>query len=57
MPQLNPGPWFFIMLISWLTLSFILQPKILTHISTNTPTNKPNKPLTTHPTPWNWPWT
>nr|YP_009944861.1 ATP synthase F0 subunit 8 [Xiphorhynchus elegans]QOD97139.1 ATP synthase F0 subunit 8 [Xiphorhynchus elegans] len=55
MPQLNPNPWFFIMLMSWLTFSFILQPKLLTFISTNLPSDK----TTTTPktSPWNWPWT
>nr|YP_009943865.1 ATP synthase F0 subunit 8 [Grallaria varia]QOD95696.1 ATP synthase F0 subunit 8 [Grallaria varia] len=55
MPQLNPSPWFFIMLTSWLTFLLILQPKILSF----TPTNQPhtNTTLTTKMTPWNWPWT
>nr|AAM98445.1 ATPase subunit 8 [Myiarchus oberi]AAM98447.1 ATPase subunit 8 [Myiarchus oberi]AAM98449.1 ATPase subunit 8 [Myiarchus oberi]AAM98451.1 ATPase subunit 8 [Myiarchus oberi]AAM98453.1 ATPase subunit 8 [Myiarchus oberi] len=55
MPQLNPTPWFFIMLTSWLIFSFILQPKILLFISTNLPSNK--TPSTMKTSPWNWPWT
>nr|QUA10514.1 ATP synthase F0 subunit 8 [Symposiachrus guttula]QUA10527.1 ATP synthase F0 subunit 8 [Symposiachrus guttula]QUA10540.1 ATP synthase F0 subunit 8 [Symposiachrus guttula]QUA10553.1 ATP synthase F0 subunit 8 [Symposiachrus guttula]QUA10566.1 ATP synthase F0 subunit 8 [Symposiachrus guttula] len=55
MPQLNPGPWFFIMLTSWLTYSMIIQPKLLSFISTNPPSNK--TPSTTTTTPWTWPWT
>nr|YP_009944770.1 ATP synthase F0 subunit 8 [Pitta sordida]QOD96359.1 ATP synthase F0 subunit 8 [Pitta sordida] len=55
MPQLNPNPWFLIMLLSWLTFSTILQPKLLSF----TPTNPPSTKTTTtpkHPS-WNWPWT
>nr|YP_009114579.1 ATP synthase F0 subunit 8 [Accipiter virgatus]AIG60100.1 ATP synthase F0 subunit 8 [Accipiter virgatus]AJO61773.1 ATP synthase F0 subunit 8 [Accipiter virgatus]BCD56003.1 ATP synthase subunit 8 [Accipiter gularis iwasakii] len=55
MPQLNPNPWFLIMLLSWLTFSLIIQPKLLSFISTNTPSNKPT--MTTHTPSWNWPWT
>nr|ABU68937.1 ATP synthase subunit 8 [Alcedo quadribrachys] len=55
MPQLNPNPWFFIMLLSWLTFSFIIQPKIMTFISTNSPISKTHMPTKT--TPWTWPWT
>nr|AAM70750.1 ATP synthase 8 [Pheucticus ludovicianus] len=55
MPQLNPNPWFFIMLISWVTYSMIIQPKILTFVSMNSPSNKPL--ATPKTTPWPWPWT
>nr|YP_008815300.1 ATP synthase F0 subunit 8 [Spheniscus demersus]YP_009442050.1 ATP synthase F0 subunit 8 [Spheniscus mendiculus]YP_009442975.1 ATP synthase F0 subunit 8 [Spheniscus humboldti]AAT72187.1 ATP synthase F0 subunit 8 [Spheniscus demersus]AAT72188.1 ATP synthase F0 subunit 8 [Spheniscus humboldti]AGO90240.1 ATP synthase F0 subunit 8 [Spheniscus demersus]AJO68682.1 ATP synthase F0 subunit 8 [Spheniscus humboldti]AON77380.1 ATP synthase F0 subunit 8 [Spheniscus humboldti] len=54
MPQLNPNPWFLIMLTSWLTFSLIIQPKLMTFISTNHPTKTPT---TTKTTPWPWPWT
>nr|YP_006883750.1 ATP synthase F0 subunit 8 [Gnorimopsar chopi]AFS65695.1 ATP synthase F0 subunit 8 [Gnorimopsar chopi] len=55
MPQLNPNPWFFIMLTSWLTFSLIIQPKILTFVSMNPPSKKP--PAAPSTTPWTWPWT
>nr|YP_514823.1 ATP synthase F0 subunit 8 [Taeniopygia guttata]ABD62285.1 ATP synthase F0 subunit 8 [Taeniopygia guttata]ABD95495.1 ATP synthase F0 subunit 8 [Taeniopygia guttata]ABD95508.1 ATP synthase F0 subunit 8 [Taeniopygia guttata]ABD95521.1 ATP synthase F0 subunit 8 [Taeniopygia guttata]ABD95534.1 ATP synthase F0 subunit 8 [Taeniopygia guttata] len=55
MPQLNPNPWLFIMLISWLTFSMIIQPKILTFVSANPPSNKVYS--TPKTTPWTWPWT
>nr|YP_009590192.1 ATP synthase F0 subunit 8 [Piranga flava]YP_009590205.1 ATP synthase F0 subunit 8 [Piranga hepatica]QBM09985.1 ATP synthase F0 subunit 8 [Piranga flava]QBM09998.1 ATP synthase F0 subunit 8 [Piranga flava]QBM10024.1 ATP synthase F0 subunit 8 [Piranga hepatica]QBM10037.1 ATP synthase F0 subunit 8 [Piranga hepatica] len=55
MPQLNPNPWLFIMLTSWLTFSLIIQPKLLTFVSMNPPSNKP--PITPNTTPWTWPWT
>nr|QOD97468.1 ATP synthase F0 subunit 8 [Tauraco erythrolophus] len=54
MPQLNPNPWFFIMLLSWLTFSLIIQPKLLLFAPTN-PLH--NKTQTTTKTPsWTWPW-
>nr|YP_009992395.1 ATP synthase F0 subunit 8 [Turdus abyssinicus]QNN90463.1 ATP synthase F0 subunit 8 [Turdus abyssinicus]QNN90489.1 ATP synthase F0 subunit 8 [Turdus abyssinicus]QNN90502.1 ATP synthase F0 subunit 8 [Turdus abyssinicus]QNN90515.1 ATP synthase F0 subunit 8 [Turdus abyssinicus] len=55
MPQLNPNPWFFIMLTSWLTLSLIIQPKLLSFITMNPPSNKTAPAPKT--TPWTWPWT
>nr|ABS00667.1 ATPase subunit 8 [Onychognathus tenuirostris] len=55
MPQLNPNPWFFIMLTSWLTLSLIIQPKLLSFIAMNPPRSK--TPETHKTTPWTWPWT
>nr|AAM98711.1 ATPase subunit 8 [Setophaga petechia]AAV63608.1 ATP synthase 8 [Setophaga caerulescens]AAV63658.1 ATP synthase 8 [Setophaga graciae]ABI14591.1 ATP synthase 8 [Setophaga coronata]AIC37461.1 ATPase8 [Setophaga pitiayumi graysoni] len=55
MPQLNPNPWFFIMLTSWLTFSLIIQPKLLSFVSMNPPSSKPSIAPTT--TPWTWPWT
>nr|YP_009271637.1 ATP synthase F0 subunit 8 [Scincella vandenburghi]ANX10361.1 ATP synthase F0 subunit 8 [Scincella vandenburghi] len=55
MPQLNPAPWFFIMLLSWVTLLLIFKMKILFL----TPLDNPTTPshLAHHTTPWNWPWT
>nr|YP_010000382.1 ATP synthase F0 subunit 8 [Sitta europaea]QOD96255.1 ATP synthase F0 subunit 8 [Sitta europaea] len=55
MPQLNPNPWFFIMITSWLTFTLIIQPKLLSFLSTNPPSSK--TPKTTNTTPWTWPWT
>nr|AQZ24947.1 ATP synthase F0 subunit 8 [Gyps himalayensis] len=53
MPQLNPAPWLYIMLASWLTLALVIQPKLLPFTPTNSPFNK----TTTANTPsWNWPW-
>ncbi|ADX43868.1 ATP synthase F0 subunit 8 (mitochondrion) [Meleagris gallopavo] len=54
MPQLNPNPWFTIMLLTWFTYSFLIQPKLLSFTPTNNPMNKPS---TTKPIPWTWPWT
>nr|QDF44866.1 ATPase subunit 8 [Henicorhina leucophrys]QDF44868.1 ATPase subunit 8 [Henicorhina leucophrys]QDF44870.1 ATPase subunit 8 [Henicorhina leucophrys]QDF44872.1 ATPase subunit 8 [Henicorhina leucophrys]QDF44874.1 ATPase subunit 8 [Henicorhina leucophrys] len=55
MPQLNPNPWFFIMLTSWITFSLIIQPKLLAFVSMNPPSNKTS--TTPNTTPWTWPWT
>nr|AFI98305.1 ATPase subunit 8 [Ploceus cucullatus] len=55
MPQLNPSPWFFIMLASWLTFSFVIQPKLLTFVTMNPPSSK--TPTAPNTTPWTWPWT
>nr|YP_009114328.1 ATP synthase F0 subunit 8 [Garrulax perspicillatus]AHL16781.1 ATP synthase F0 subunit 8 [Garrulax perspicillatus] len=55
MPQLNPNPWLFIMLITWLTFALIIQPKLLSFVSTNPPSNE--TPTTYNTTPWTWPWT
>nr|YP_254640.1 ATP synthase F0 subunit 8 [Aphrodroma brevirostris]AAO20287.1 ATP synthase subunit 8 [Aphrodroma brevirostris] len=55
MPQLNPNPWLFIMLMSWLTFSLIIQPKLLSFTSTNSPSDKTSMTIKT--TPWPWPWT
>nr|AAM90368.1 ATP synthase 8 [Basileuterus lachrymosus]ADO22828.1 ATP synthase F0 subunit 8 [Basileuterus lachrymosus] len=55
MPQLNPNPWFFIMIASWLTFSLIIQPKLLSFVSMNPPSGKP--PIAPSTTPWTWPWT
>nr|ADW93434.1 ATPase 8 [Brachymeles boholensis] len=54
MPQLNPSPWFFILLLSWAVLLLVFKTKILT----SAPHNSPMLPdLTAGQTPWNWPWT
>nr|YP_004222088.1 ATP synthase F0 subunit 8 [Penelopides panini]ADW41486.1 ATP synthase F0 subunit 8 [Penelopides panini] len=53
MPQLNPNPWFPIMLASWLVYSLIIQPKLLAFLTTNPP-NKMNPP--TKIPSWPWPW-
>nr|YP_009228234.1 ATP synthase F0 subunit 8 [Aquila fasciata]AKH02278.1 ATP synthase F0 subunit 8 [Aquila fasciata] len=54
MPQLNPAPWLPIMLASWLTLTLVIQPKLLPFTPTNIPSNKPITPINL--SPWNWPW-
>nr|YP_004733502.1 ATP synthase F0 subunit 8 [Hydrolycus scomberoides]BAK42099.1 ATPase subunit 8 [Hydrolycus scomberoides] len=54
MPQLNPAPWFAILVFTWLIFLFILPPKVMKHTFTNDPavldTEKSKKEA------WNWPW-
>nr|YP_010691175.1 ATP synthase F0 subunit 8 [Stercorarius pomarinus]WBU93289.1 ATP synthase F0 subunit 8 [Stercorarius pomarinus] len=57
MPQLNPNPWFLIMLAAWLIFTLTIQPKLLSFTSTNLPSNSNKTPMTTKITPWAWPWT
>nr|YP_008758489.1 ATP synthase F0 subunit 8 [Somniosus pacificus]YP_009905841.1 ATP synthase F0 subunit 8 [Somniosus microcephalus]AQT26234.1 ATP synthase F0 subunit 8 [Somniosus microcephalus]QLI52397.1 ATP synthase F0 subunit 8 [Somniosus microcephalus]BAO02769.1 ATP synthase F0 subunit 8 [Somniosus pacificus] len=55
MPQLNPHPWFAILMFSWIFFLAILPKKVMTHLFNNEPTTKSaEKPKTE---PWNWPWT
>nr|YP_009354480.1 ATP synthase F0 subunit 8 [Sarothrura ayresi]ARA90978.1 ATP synthase F0 subunit 8 [Sarothrura ayresi] len=55
MPQLNPHPWFSIMMTSWLIFLLIIQPKLLSFIPTNNPHNNLQTNIKTQP--WIWPWT
>nr|YP_002519668.1 ATP synthase F0 subunit 8 [Melichthys vidua]AGR91790.1 ATP synthetase subunit 8 [Melichthys niger]AGR91792.1 ATP synthetase subunit 8 [Melichthys niger]AGR91794.1 ATP synthetase subunit 8 [Melichthys niger]AGR91796.1 ATP synthetase subunit 8 [Melichthys niger]WNH17971.1 ATP synthase F0 subunit 8 [Melichthys niger] len=54
MPQLNPAPWFAILVFSWLVFLTILPPKVMAHVFPNesSPQNT-EKPKTES---WNWPW-
>nr|YP_009563807.1 ATP synthase F0 subunit 8 [Isopachys gyldenstolpei]QAX27900.1 ATP synthase F0 subunit 8 [Isopachys gyldenstolpei] len=54
MPQLNPAPWFFILLLSWAVVLMMFKTKVLLI----TPPTSPAAPTQTpqHTTPWNWPW-
>nr|YP_006303318.1 ATP synthase F0 subunit 8 [Chiloscyllium griseum]AFC65025.1 ATP synthase F0 subunit 8 [Chiloscyllium griseum] len=54
MPQLNPHPWFMILLFSWLMFITILPKKVMKYSFNNEPTLKSTeKPK---PESWNWPW-
>nr|BAF44048.1 ATPase subunit 8 [Varanus niloticus] len=54
MPQLNPNPWFLTMVITWLSLIFLLLAKLLL----TSPHNLPPLISRTSPTPnWIWSWT
>nr|BBG74387.1 ATPase subunits 8 [Astronesthes lucifer] len=53
MPQLNPAPWFLILVFSWLIFLTVIPPKILAHTFPNEPTAFSEK---TKLEPWNWPW-
>nr|YP_009131408.1 ATP synthase F0 subunit 8 [Onychodactylus zhaoermii]YP_626690.1 ATP synthase F0 subunit 8 [Onychodactylus fischeri]ABC56103.1 ATP synthase F0 subunit 8 [Onychodactylus fischeri]AIC83075.1 ATP synthase F0 subunit 8 [Onychodactylus zhaoermii]UHM25429.1 ATP synthase F0 subunit 8 [Onychodactylus zhaoermii]UHM25442.1 ATP synthase F0 subunit 8 [Onychodactylus zhaoermii]UHM25455.1 ATP synthase F0 subunit 8 [Onychodactylus zhaoermii] len=54
MPQLNPGPWLTIFLMSWLIFLTTLTMKMNNLKCLNEPAShsiKKNKPQS-----WNWPW-
>nr|BBH37023.1 ATPase subunit 8 [Valenciennea longipinnis]BBH37036.1 ATPase subunit 8 [Valenciennea longipinnis] len=54
MPQLNPAPWFAILVFSWLVFLTIVVPKTLSHTFPNEPAPKSTQVPKTEP--WNWPW-
>nr|YP_009116515.1 ATP synthase F0 subunit 8 [Lagocephalus suezensis]AJD83422.1 ATP synthase F0 subunit 8 [Lagocephalus suezensis] len=54
MPQLNPAPWFAIMVFSWLVFLTVLPPKIMSHTFPNEPTPQSVKAPKTKS--WIWPW-
>nr|YP_009685586.1 ATP synthase F0 subunit 8 [Scriptaphyosemion bertholdi]QDT76382.1 ATP synthase F0 subunit 8 [Scriptaphyosemion bertholdi] len=54
MPQLDPAPWFYILVISWLVFITFIPSKVLAHQVHNDPNaQSTEKPMTN---PWNWPW-
>nr|AYC65814.1 ATP synthase F0 subunit 8 [Betadevario ramachandrani] len=54
MPQLNPNPWFAILIFSWLIFLAIIPTKIMNHIQPNDPALTTTK--TQKNNSWNWPW-
>nr|WNH24359.1 ATP synthase F0 subunit 8 [Microgobius thalassinus] len=54
MPQLNPAPWFAILVFSWLVFLTIVIPKTMSHTFTNEPTLQSTEVPKTEP--WTWPW-
>nr|AKJ76865.1 ATP synthase F0 subunit 8 [Holbrookia maculata] len=54
MPQLNPSPWFLILLMTWIMLMVIYLNKTLNLFLPNLPTKHQSKEK--HLTPWTWPW-
>nr|AAT08636.1 ATP synthase F0 subunit 8 [Bipes canaliculatus] len=52
MPQLNPAPWFPLLLLIWATL-LLLMTKITRHNKHRTPGHPPTA---AHSTTWPWPW-
>nr|YP_010515096.1 ATP synthase F0 subunit 8 [Phyllomedusa bahiana]UXL87082.1 ATP synthase F0 subunit 8 [Phyllomedusa bahiana] len=53
MPQLDPSPWFLILMSSWIILILFAPAKMSKFINLNSPTMKANKTITK---PWFWPW-
>nr|NP_739767.1 ATP synthase F0 subunit 8 [Caulophryne jordani]BAC23337.1 ATPase subunit 8 [Caulophryne jordani] len=54
MPQLNPAPWFTILLSTWLILLVVLTPKVLTHTFPYAPDPATASTSKTQPWPWQW---
>nr|ABX46752.1 ATPase subunit 8 [Batrachoseps gavilanensis] len=55
MPQLNPNPWLFIFIMSWVIYLIILTPKVSNLKVLNEPMAQNMNMSVTQP--WNWPWT
>nr|ASW34685.1 ATP synthase F0 subunit 8 [Quedenfeldtia moerens] len=53
MPQLNPAPWFSIMVMAWTVLLIMLMPKL---INTQLITTPPPHHATALKHHWPWPW-
>nr|AAY68115.1 ATPase 8 [Callisaurus draconoides crinitus] len=54
MPQLNPSPWFLILLMTWLMLMIIYLNKTLNIMYPNPPIKQQSEKK--NQTPWTWPW-
>nr|WNH21235.1 ATP synthase F0 subunit 8 [Gymnothorax pindae] len=54
MPQLNPAPWFIILVFSWLVFLLITPNKVMAYTFNNEPNPISTENTTTNP--WNWPW-
>nr|UAM92674.1 ATP synthase F0 subunit 8 [Monopterus albus] len=54
MPQLNPAPWFYILIFSWLVFILIIPHKVVAHTYPNPPTSKTTENPKTES--WSWPW-
>nr|YP_009144182.1 ATP synthase F0 subunit 8 [Gymnomuraena zebra]AKI32568.1 ATP synthase F0 subunit 8 [Gymnomuraena zebra]WNH38137.1 ATP synthase F0 subunit 8 [Gymnomuraena zebra] len=54
MPQLNPSPWFIILVFSWMVFLIVAPTKVMGHKFNNEPTTQATQTTTTNP--WNWPW-
>nr|BAF43996.1 ATPase subunit 8 [Geocalamus acutus] len=52
MPQLNPAPWFLLLIFTWLTLMlYMMKAAYVTFYLY--PTQQPKPSYTCH---WHWPW-
>nr|YP_002154547.1 ATP synthase F0 subunit 8 [Aplocheilus panchax]BAG69250.1 ATPase subunit 8 [Aplocheilus panchax] len=54
MPQLNPSPWFLILIFSWLVFLTMIPPKVLAHHFPKDPSPQSTEMPKTDP--WNWSW-
>nr|QUJ18300.1 ATP synthase protein 8 [Chromis vanderbilti] len=54
MPQLNPAPWFYIMVLAWTAFLVCVPHKVIAFsysIDSSTPSSDEQEKLN-----WNWPW-
>uniref|UniRef100_A0AAU6QDN4 ATP synthase complex subunit 8 n=1 Tax=Pyronotanthias smithvanizi TaxID=3363808 RepID=A0AAU6QDN4_9TELE len=54
MPQLNPAPWFLILVFSWLVFLIVLPPKVISHTFPNELSQQASHSYKTKS--WSWPW-
>ncbi|YP_006665913.1 ATP synthase F0 subunit 8 (mitochondrion) [Oryzias melastigma] len=54
MPQLNPAPWFAILIFSWLVFLIFIPQKVLAYKFLNEPA--PQNVKKSSSTNWLWPW-
>nr|BAJ54445.1 ATPase subunits 8 [Hyperopisus bebe] len=54
MPQLNPAPWFLLLIFSWLIFLTVIPQKVMQHNFLGEPAPRTAKEYTS--TPWTWPW-
>nr|WNH37234.1 ATP synthase F0 subunit 8 [Synchiropus goodenbeani] len=54
MPQLDPAPWFLIMVFTWTIFLGFMPFKIMSHSFPNKPL--PNAKEVSTKNPWTWPW-
>nr|WNH22873.1 ATP synthase F0 subunit 8 [Lophogobius cyprinoides] len=54
MPQLNPAPWFLIIIFSWLVFLVVVLPLTSLHTDPNAPAPQNAQPEVTPP--WHWEW-
>nr|QUJ18186.1 ATP synthase protein 8 [Diplectrum formosum] len=54
MPQLNPAPWFAILVFTWLVFLTVVPPKVMNHTFPNEPSPQSTQMPKTES--WTWPW-
>nr|ALD51162.1 ATP synthase F0 subunit 8 [Sander canadensis]ALD51175.1 ATP synthase F0 subunit 8 [Sander canadensis]QBY36370.1 ATP synthase F0 subunit 8 [Sander canadensis] len=54
MPQLNPAPWFAILVFTWLVFLTIIPTKVMAHTYPNEPTTQSTEKSRKEPWTWSW---
>nr|QNK04317.1 ATP synthase F0 subunit 8 [Boops boops] len=54
MPQLNPAPWFAVLVFSWAVFLTILPPKVMAHVFPYDPALQNTDASSAQA--WTWPW-